>query len=1104
MIGIKFLLKNSWLKLIFLAFVSFYLCIIATDSHLFFKEPVSHLSDQVLVEYFPKANHLPWQVQSSPLTQGIGFYPRTWQNRLQALWLDRPGLHFEARTTEAYKSQTIDAATLPWPIGTRPFHFSTTVVLDRGNQQNWFEAGLGVALSTAPPEQMGDQDFAITFALQQAGVTPAVRQGKVFQLDPTDEHRLADTVRSPFIPPVEHRIHALDWPRFWLDGIHLRLEVTRTPDSVLEFGIFDLNQSDSANSLWWSGQYSLPQNLASQPLKFITLQRIPVTAGHVGYPDFQITGRVIALQGYALEAAAPPQITDYRTEQAVLTTGDSILVQGNHFQPGLRAWVGHKPATAIVLSPTQVRLQLPAHSTGRQPLLVENPNGLRATLTPGVAYGRLLETVLPYEVSPQGGDRLELLGTGFDRHTQVWIGQQRAKVVRYQDSGHVWVETPPGAVGLHPVRVQNPGLLPQSFQGQAQVAYAPHPYLMGDRHVLQTVQARLDQPAWSLYHQVIHQQFQSALEAPLPETADPNQASTLEALTWAYAWTGETVYRDRLREWLALKWQERDTGEFQSMTVAAMAIAYDVLFDQWSPQERQYFLDYLHHALDHYLKSREAKLWFLGADGELQINGSNTVAVGNAGGGLAALALQYSHPRSAQQAVEEAIEWECYFIEYSLMPDGGPVEGSLYWNYGLSYYLLFAHALAATTGDDQGLLNHPHLLETPHYVETAWGADGTFFTFNDTQPFFTGGAILADLGNRLDNSLLLWLADYGIALGSGQNPNQIHVNLGSPFEMFLWRGDTPAPLEFPGIPTLSTLDNLELGVLRSDASVSPQLVLGLKGGAGNLTHHAQPDVGSFILQVDGETLLLDPGYYQPASTSHSVLLLGDRGPGVLGGTLVEAEEKEGWRTVTIDATRAYAPDRTLPAQELSHLDLQVTPVDYVSCPARVRRVFVMSGDAAIVILDDVAVGESPSPDSGTEPGTTVHTLLQSNGQPMAVSDNSWTIQGSKSAIGVRFFPPEQSRVEASQVDREFGESWLFEKLAQAGSMDWHTLRLSYPHQATAPSVMVLTNLSQLQPDQVSLSRDLAKIKVQSGSQTLAKFEFLNGNWQAARFDFSFY
>jgi hypothetical protein len=403
--------------------------------------------------------------------------------------------------------------------------------------------------------------------------------------------------------------------------------------------------------------------------------------------------------------------------------------------------------------------------------------------------------------------------------------------------------------------------------------------------------------------------------------------------------------------------------------------------------------------------------------------------------------------------------------------------------------LLFAHALAAAIGNDHGLLSHPHLLQTPHYVETVLGADGTFLTFNDTQPFFTGGPILADLGNRLQNALLLWLADYGVALQAGNNPNQIHVNLGSPFRMFLWRGETPSPTTFPGLPTLSTLADLQIGVLRSDPNLSSQLLLGIQGGDGNLTHHTQPDVGSFILQVDEETLVVDPGYYQPSSAAHSLLLVDDTGPQVTGGILVDSRQKEKWRTITVDATQAYVRSRPLKDQALNLLGIQPSHQNkLLSCPAQVRRVFVMSGDEAVVILDDVAI----------EQHSTVHSLLQTNGQPHRLDPaaTAWSVHSRKVSMGIRFFPPDASKLTSSQVKRDFGQSWLFAKLANDGRVDWHTLRLSYSPQVSAPAIMVLTNSALIAPAQVSLSQEEKIIKVHADSKTLAQFAWVDGRWQA--------
>jgi hypothetical protein len=308
--------------------------------------------------------------------------------------------------------------------------------------------------------------------------------------------------------------------------------------------------------------------------------------------------------------------------------------------------------------------------------------------------------------------------------------------------------------------------------------------------------------------------------------------------------------------------------------------------------------------------------------------------------------------------------------------------------------------------------------------------------------------------------------------------------------MFLWRGEAPASPDFPGIPTLSTLDDLQLGVLRSDNSATPQLLVGVKGQAGNKTHHVQPDVGSFILQIDGETLILDPGYYQPSSTAHSLLLLNNTRPQVSGGILVESQEAGEWHTVAIDATHAYANGQILNQPELNKIGLQVVEENNPSCASSVRRVFVLSGDQAVVILDEVLMPQRPN--------GKVHTLLQTNGKPdsLNVSEQTWSVQGAKASMGVRIFPPPESKLDFDQVQRDFEESWLFKRLARAGRINWHTLRLSYSPQASDPAVMVLTNPSVLDPEQISLSRAAETIQVQAGSKTLAQFVWINDHWQA--------
>jgi hypothetical protein len=279
--------------------------------------------------------------------------------------------------------------------------------------------------------------------------------------------------------------------------------------------------------------------------------------------------------------------------------------------------------------------------------------------------------------------------------------------------------------------------------------------------------------------------------------------------------------------------------EFHMEAAQDMALAYDALFAELPARLRDPMQRYLERVATVYVRNVKRNSWWY-AD-----NPSNTIAVGGAGGGAAGLALM--HCRAvAQEAV--ALAGATVKRSYRAMaPDGGCVEGSLYWNYGLTAYLRLGHMLQGATGDDAGLLDTPALRHNYRFVETQLGGDGMFFTFNDTQPWLTGLAICADLGSRFDQPLLLWMADYMANSLPGQKDRPGEVSRGDvvPYA-FLWRSRQPAPPEFPGVPTASHLETLNWGVLRSDGTFQPKLVVGVKGRDGVTTHHAQPDLGSFV------------------------------------------------------------------------------------------------------------------------------------------------------------------------------------------------------------------------------------------------------------------
>jgi hypothetical protein len=300
--------------------------------------------------------------------------------------------------------------------------------------------------------------------------------------------------------------------------------------------------------------------------------------------------------------------------------------------------------------------------------------------------------------------------------------------------------------------------------------------------------------------------------------------------------------------------------------------------------------------------------------------------VGSGCNGIAALALMPAYPEAAAailRAVQNIKE------RYRAMADDGScVEGNLYWDYGFSYQLLFGHALERVTGDDHDLLTAPNLMNTHRFVETQLGGDGRYFPFNDTQPWLTGLAVCADFGSRLDNPLLRWMADH-TSREAANETTPVFTRPQFYALAFRARDRKPAAETFPGVPTLSFLDSLHWGVLRSDSSFMPEFVVGVKGRDGTLTHHAQEDLGGFVLQAQGDSFLIDPGYYQPKGEAHSIPLVDGNGPDKRGSARIsDAREHGKLRTMTVDASLGYGVKR-------------------------LRRVFALYGDRFVAVLDDI-------------------------------------------------------------------------------------------------------------------------------------------------------
>lgn len=1006
----------------------------------------------IFVERFSGQPGARWTIATNPETQGLRWYKEN----------ERPGFTFLARSLPAYM-KTGDYAYAAWPVGTRPFELNWDVTLDQAFSQTWFYPGVAVALSSAPADKMTEKDISVTIAVNFAGVACSVRQGDLYELCkgpyPAPNSSMGDRQLSN---TAERRgdIPSISWPDRYVDGTKLSLRITRDENSLLTFTVYNSQLPEGATKPWDVERWQMPQYIAQIPLNYIVIKRIPVLSVHQGYAGFIYRGTVNNIQGRLLSAAAAPHVTGYTPGKPVLNSSVPIILQGEGFTRMTQVRIAGKAGKVHYISPKELRVILPALPVNmRYPCEIRNADGQTTDLSDGLPYGRLLERVEPHEALPVGGDIVTLLGAGFEKNTTVLVGGKQAEIVQLINAGKMKVRVPAGNAGQTAV-VLSTGKIP--FVGSPNFGYAGHPYLHFNQQDLPALRKKFTDPQFADYHAVILRNGQQGLETKLPITSDFFNSGTalIDELLWAYLLTGDTVYKDKLLLVLTDAVKQRSFADFHLMTVTSMSAAYDALFAELTPEERTMLQDYLDKALSAYLRLAHGGDWFLGAGS----NVSNTVAVSNCGGMMVALSLLNSVPE-AKEAVDLAARNALRYRDGCLAPDGGCVEGTLYWDYGMTYYLMLGNALRNVTGDDRGLLTNPRVQANPNFLEMILGGDGQMITFNDTQPWLTGMAICAWHDAQSENQLARWMADrmaHELATGG------LRVNERPQFfsYAFLWRSEKPAATTFPGIPTVAVLKSMQWGTLRSESAFQPKLVVGVKGSTGQLTHHAQNDLGSFVIQANGEAFVIDPGYYQSEATAHSLPLIDGQGPNITGAAITDSGELGTLRWMTLDATNGYGIATT-----------------------RVRRTFVLCGNQALVVLDDLLPATNA-------PGI-VTTQIQAGQKTVVETDQrSALITGKNSLLQLHVFGPKIAL--QANGPRDFAASWVFQEMAKAGQVAWFSITGKYTIDEKTPLITIFTpTLTTQKAPAVDVQYQDDVIRVQAGDQLL-KFSKSPSGWSLVK------
>lgn len=286
---------------------------------------------------------------------------------------------------------------------------------------------------------------------------------------------------------------------------------------------------------------------------------------------------------------------------------------------------------------------------------------------------------------------------------------------------------------------------------------------------------------------------------------------------------------------------------FAAETGASLAETVFLFEDRLAPEvcrrvrqevERHIFKPYLAHGRRHW--------WHQGA---LNWNG-----VCNGSIGLAFMRLERDPALLAEALAIALAGFEAY-IATGFEPDGGSIEGTGYWNYGLMYYVALAELLRERTGGRVDLLAAPRLRDIARYPLVTALSHGKYAPFGDaTEETALEPGIVQRLSERTGVHDLRGLLVSPLRLeGRGVSAAKLAIILR---DAAWWDGT------LPGFPPAASADWClpDCGIVKLAGQGPAGMPVALVATAGhNDGHHSHADVGSFVVHVAGEGLVCDPG-----------------------------------------------------------------------------------------------------------------------------------------------------------------------------------------------------------------------------------------------------
>jgi hypothetical protein len=332
----------------------------------------------------------------------------------------------------------------------------------------------------------------------------------------------------------------------------------------------------------------------------------------------------------------------------------------------------------------------------------------------------------------------------------------------------------------------------------------------------------------------------------------------------------------------------------------------------------------------------------------------NWNAVCNGAVGLAFLHLE-TNPRRLAEAVRIVLEGFEAYLATAFESDGGSLEGVGYWNYGLLYYVALAERLRERTAGQLDLFANPRLRDIARFPLAMALSPGRFLNFGDAdERIELHPGIIQRLAERTGIDGLPGLVQY-TADGSGYGAAKLAIVMR---DIAWWDGRThPFPAQAREdwyLPACAVTK------FTGHTAQGRPIILAAKAG-NNDGHHLHTDIGHFVVDLDGESLLCDPGrglysrdYFGARrfenifcnSFGHSVPRIGGRlqvaGPRFGGGppakgTVIEHGQTDGDKFIVMDIAPLYGMPALIQARRTLRLSAATGEI-------RLEDVFEFSGD----------------------------------------------------------------------------------------------------------------------------------------------------------------